>query len=146
METSTGYLREKRKIFNSDKFWDAAGLSTIDPIPVGNNTTFDCDSYRMAAVYSEHFTSGPGCRLFYHTGDSTGHWVQEMIWYRKNDTWTPGHRIDDALPNSHLSATVDDSTKTLSLFYINVINNRQYLQYSWTNITDDKGYHKGTFS
>lgn len=97
----------------------------------------------MAAVYSENFASGAGCRLFYHAGNATRSWVQELIWDKTNDTWTPGLIIDDVLSNSHLSATIDDNSQILRLFYV---SKKEQLQHSYLNITEhNQRYQTGTF-
>lgn len=113
----------------------------------GSDGSDGSDGFRMAAVYSEKgFLGGPGCRLFYHTQNKTKKWVQEWIWDQTNDNWAEGSRIYDVPPNSHLSATIDDSSQTLRLFYVNVTERGQCLQYSNTNITQaDQAYKKGAF-
>lgn len=135
----SGVLREKRKIFSSDDPWKDGSLSLENYILLPDNMNWD--GFRMAAVY--HGTMA-GCRLFYHAGNAAGNatenWIQELIWYQNEDTWQPGFRIDGALPNSHLSATIDDSSRILRLFYL---NEDKKLQYSYTNITEGQAYQKG---
>lgn len=97
--------------------------------------------YRMAAVYSENFHDGPGCRLFYHTGSFSerSNWVQELIWNRKKDSWTIGNKVTfEAVLNSHLSATIDQSTRVLRLFYS---TGDSVLQESWLDISDPNGQY-----
>lgn len=138
-------LREKRPLTSGK--WDYASLSINYSYPVGDGKPAnDGDSYRMAAVYSEHFINGRGCRLFYHLRNETNKWVQELIWDQRNDNWNFGSSIDGVLLNSHLSATVDGS-QILRLFYW---NEHKQLQYSYTNIEDNitdpnHVYKQGTF-
>ncbi|MCJ1266135.1 hypothetical protein MMC22_006017 [Lobaria immixta] len=142
-QEKTAVLREKRQNWETYGQWDYGTLSNRS-VPVAEPQASGSDSYRMAAVYSDKFHSGAGCRLFYH---ATGKLVQEMIWNQTNDNWTSGATFDDALPNSHLSATIDESTQILRLFYYsygNETNGTQNLTYSYTNITNPTyGYKKG---
>lgn len=122
-----GHLREKRN--NTTDIWDVASRDP-PPISPGNDLLHKNDGepengwdvYRMTAVYSKNFASGAGCRLFYHSNNSSV--VQELIW--NNETWRKGASFD-AYPKSHLSATIDESTKILRLFYS---TRRRALQYS----------------
>ena len=92
------------------------------------------DGFRMAAVYSTAFANGPGARLFYHSQSSTGlPMVQELIWTQENDTWSNGFQFLDPWPNSDLSATIDDATQTLRLFYS---SGNLTLEESWTSVAD----------
>ncbi len=100
------------------------------------------DSYRMAAVYSANFQTGPGIRLYYHTEKLNGtSWVQELIWIQQNDTWSTGAAFYDAWPSSHLAATIDSSTMILRLFFS---SGNLTLSEFYTNISSpDHSYHKG---
>ena len=71
----------------------------------------------MTAVYSSDFSTGPGCRLFYHALSSNGPVVQEMIWTMENDTWYPGAVLADPWPTSQLAAVIDPNSHLLRLFY-----------------------------
>lgn len=122
-------LREKRTTFSNDKpgteKWDLGSLGNF----IGNFPALDnnnANGYQIAAVYYNGSSfSDAGCRLFYHTENETSNWVQELIWYQTNDTWTQGGMIEDVLPNSHLSATIGSSS-TLRLFYV---DNNNLLKY-----------------
>ena len=96
----------------------------------------------MAAVYSTKFHNGPGTRFFYHAqSDSGATWVQEMIWNQNTDSWSQGAQLHDPWPNSHLAATIDESTMSLRLFYS---AGNLTLQESYINITQpDAQYNKG---
>lgn len=91
----------------------------------------------MAAVYSSNFHSGPGVRLYYHAEQLNGaNFIQEVIWDQRTDKWSSGAQIQGAWPNSHLAATIDESTQVLRLFFSSGNNN---LQEVWTLITDPHG-------
>lgn len=145
-QEKTAVLREKRQNWETYGQWDYGTLSNRS-IPVASPQANGSDGYRMAAVYSDKFQSGAGCRLFYHAENKPGNSVKELIWDKTNDNWIPGAQLDDVLPNSHLSATIDESTQILRLFYYsygNETNGTQYLTYSYTNITNPTyGYKKG---
>ena len=96
----------------------------------------------MAAVYSKNFHSGPGIRLFYHAEQLNGNSsVQEMVWNQRNDSWSNGAKLSSPWPNSHLAATIDESTHILRLFFS---SGSQTLQESYTNISaPNDGYHNG---
>ena len=121
-----GLIQEKRKR-NSDPVWGLYGIGALNLAAVGNispssestdtKSPNKWDSYRMTAVYSTDFNTGPGCRLFYHTQSSSGPIVQEMIWTQNNDTWYPGAVIVDPWPTSQLAAVIDPNTHILRLFY-----------------------------
>ncbi|KAK3168157.1 hypothetical protein OEA41_004603 [Lepraria neglecta] len=87
------------------------------------------DGYRIAAVYSKNFYNGPGVRLFYHSQwQSNGTtFVQEMIWNQQNDSWSEGAKLNNVWPNSHVTATIDDSTNILRLFFSSGGNTLQEL-------------------
>ena len=100
----------------------------------------DWDGYRMAAVYSPNFHTGPGLRLFYHAENLTGApFVQELIWTQSSDLWSNGAKLHNPYPNSHLAATVDESTQILRLFFSSGNNT---LQEAWTSISDATGTYK----
>lgn len=71
----------------------------------------------MTAVYSPYFSTGPGCRLFYHARSNSDPVVQEMIWTQENDTWQSGAVLADPWPTSQLAAVIDPNTHLLRLFY-----------------------------
>ena len=105
-------------------------------LPPGDNNDVEnsWDSYRMAAVYSTNFYTGPGIRLFYHSQQLNGSsFVQEMIWIQTNDTWSAGAKLSNVWPNSHMVATMDNSTNILRLFFSSGGNT---LQEMWLPITD----------
>ena len=128
--SSNGLLQEKRKAFDDPLFWEPGSLNSQNIAVVSNisppdNNASDpintFNNYRMAAVYSDHFPTGPGTRLFHHmkslNGSSWVHWVQEWIWTRDDDNWQKGQSIDNVYPNSHLAVTVDEQNKLLRLYY-----------------------------
>ena len=128
---------------------DGTGLTLTGNIqPQGSETTTskdpsnNWDSYRMAAVYSTKFGTGPGARFFIHQLQSSGQtFVQEMIWHQSNDSWTYGSQFPDVWPTSHLTATIDETSGLLRLFYS---AGNLTLAESYTNITESQGvYHKG---
>ena len=100
----------------------------------------DWDGYRMAAVYSENFHAGPGLRLYYHAENLTGAaYVQELIWTQSTDSWANGAKLHNPWPNSHLAATIDESTQILRLFFSSGNNT---LQESWMSLSDSTGTYK----
>lgn len=112
------------------------------PVPAATNQDpkNDWDGYRMAAVYSENFHSGPGLRLYYHAENLTGAaYVQEMIWTQSTDSWANGAKLLNPWPNSHLAATVDESTQILRLFFSSGNNT---LQEVWMSVSDPTGSYK----
>lgn len=137
-----GLLQEKRKVYSSTEYWEPGSLNSKNLVAVGNlslpseadDPQNDWDGYRMAAVYSENFHSGPGLRLFYHAEqlNGTSH-VQELVWIQSNDSWSQGAKLHDPYPNSHLAATIDESTRTLRLFFS---SGNGTLQEAWTSISD----------
>ena len=143
-----GLLQEKRKIYNNTDYWEPGTLNGLN-LPMSGNISLpggskdpenDWDSYRMTAVYSTKFHNGPGTRLFYHSQwQSNGTtFVQELIWNQKNDSWSEGAKINNVWPNSHLAATIDNSTNILRLFFSSGGNT---LQEAWLSITDPKGQY-----
>ena len=122
-----GNLQEKRKMFSNNDYWNQYNLgSSMKKTLVGNisvpkndDPDNDWDSLRIAAVYSDAFVGGPQVRLFYHQPQINGGdtWIQELIWYQNNDTWAEGSQFKDAWPRSHMTATIDDSTQILRLFF-----------------------------
>lgn len=142
---TNGLLQEKRKIFSSTAYWEPGTLNSKNFPAVGNITQplegddpkNDWDGYRMAAVYSKNFHSGPGIRLFYHASQLNGSsFVQELIWNQKNDTWSKGAVLNRPYPNSHLAVTVDESTNVLRLFYS---AGNKTLAEDWVDISDPNG-------
>ena len=146
-----GLLQEKRKVYDSPQYWLPASLNNLNLPMVGQITSSlatdgprnSWDSYRMAAVYSTNFMSGPGARLFYHAQHLDGsNIVQELVWSQNNDTWSQGAAIEGVRPNSHLAATIDESIGILRLFYS---AGNETLQESWTSLSDTGGnYRIGT--
>lgn len=98
----------------------------------------------MAVVYSTDFYDGPGARLFYHFLAENGTtWVQEMIWNQNSDVWSEGAMLNDPWPSSHLAAIIDETGKTLRLFYS---AGNLTLQESYLNIADANAtYGRGMF-
>ena len=141
-------MQEKRKIFSSSDYWEPGNLNSLNIAAVGNFTlpsvTQDpengWDGYRMAAVYSANFHTGPGIRLYYHAENLTGApFVQELIWTQSSDSWTKGAKLLDPWPTSHLAATIDESTQILRLFFSSGNNT---LQEAWTSLLDPTGTYK----
>ena len=98
------------------------------------------DGYRMAAVYSANFHTGPGVRLYYHAENLTGApLVQELIWTQSSDSWTNGAKLLDPWPTSHLAATIDESTQILRLFFSSGNNT---LQEAWMSLSDPTGTYR----
>lgn len=139
---TNGFLQEKRKAFDDKLNWEPGTLNSQNIGAVGNISlpektrdpinTFD--SYRMAAVYSVRFATGPGTRLFHHTQSLNGStWVQEWIWTQSTDNWQRGQSIPDVFPNSHLAATVDEENMLLRLYYS---SGNLTLHEKWINISD----------
>ena len=151
---TNGFLQEKRKPLNDkNTFWEPGSLNDQVITPVGNislpnNEDKDpinsFDSYRMAAAYSENYSTGPGTRLFYHTTSANGTaWVQEWIWTRATDNWTKGQNILNVYPNSHLAATVDEQNMLLRLYFS---SGNLTIQEVWLNISNpDAIYNNGEF-
>lgn len=147
-----GLLQEKRKIFSSTAYWEPGTLNDMNIAAVGNlslpSVTQDpknnWDGYRMAAVYSENFHTGLGLRLYYHAENLTGAaYVQELIWTQSTDSWTNGARLNNPWPNSHLAATVDESTQILRLFFSSGNNT---LQEAWLSLSDSTGTYRNGVS
>ena len=98
------------------------------------------DSYRMTAVYSKMFKTGPGARLFYHAQQMDGSsFVQEMVWLQNNDSWSQGATIKGVYPNSRLSAVCDEKIGVLRLFYS---SGNRTLQESYTSMSTVGGTYK----
>ncbi|KAL9016972.1 MAG: hypothetical protein Q9185_005667 [Variospora sp. 1 TL-2023] len=152
---SNGYMQEKRKSFHDDKaYWEPGPLNKINIEMKGNlslpenNQNNDpinrFDGFRMAAVYSERFRTGPGTRLFFHTSAVNGTtWVQEWIWSKSSDQWQIGQSITNVHPNSHLAATVDERNDLLRLYFS---SGNLTLQEVWLNISDANGLYNNGFS
>jgi hypothetical protein len=138
-----GLVQEKRTSI-SDNLFLPGPLNSLNLKATGaiadSSPTSDANprdnwaSYSMASVYSTSFPEGPGARLFYHFLAQNGSsWVQEMIWYQESDQWSEGVTLDDPWPSSHLAAAIDETEKTLRLFYS---TGNLTLQESYLNITD----------
>lgn len=143
-----GLLQEKRKIFSSTAYWEPGTLNNKNfaavaslPLPaVTQDPKNEWDGYRMAAVYSGNFRTGPGLRLYYHAENLTGApFVQELIWTQNTDSWVKGAKLLNPWPNSHLAATIDESTQILRLFFSSGNNT---LQEAWTSLSDPTGTYK----
>ena len=121
---------------------EAVGVITPSAGSPGNpEPTNNWDSYRMTATYSENFFGGPQGRLFIHQNSLNGSFVQEWVWNQTADHWTLGHQLHDPLPGSHLAATVDESSKTLRLYYATA---NLTLQEKTLNISQpDAAYEQG---
>ncbi len=92
------------------------------------------DGYKISAAYSANFADGPGARLYYHfTAQNGSQWVQELRWYQNEDTWEAGVAIPDVMPNSDLTALVDERHKAVRVFYC---TGNGTLQEAWQNITE----------
>ena len=114
-----------------------AATGTVSLTSQGEDPKNDWDGYRMASVYSVNFDNGPGIRLFYHAAQLNGtSVVQELIWNQKNDSWSKGASLSKPYPNSHLTATVDETSKILRLFFSSGNNT---LSEEWLNITNTSG-------
>ncbi|KAL8726902.1 MAG: hypothetical protein Q9166_006391 [cf. Caloplaca sp. 2 TL-2023] len=151
---TNGYIQEKRKAFSDPLYWEPGSLNRINIKAVGNitlpKTSQNLDSinqfgsFRMAAVYSENFVTGPETRLFHHKPSSNGtNWVQEWIWTKKTDDWRIGQAIPNVYPNSHIAATVDEQNKLLRLYFS---SGNLTLQEMWLNITDFNGLYNNGFT
>ena len=148
-----GLLQEKRKIYDNTDYWEPATLNSLNlpmagkiSLPAGSeDPDNEWDGYRIAAVYSKNFHNGPGVRLFYHSQwQSNGTtFVQEMIWNQQNDSWSEGAKLNHVWPNSHMTATIDDSTNILRLFFSSGGNTLQEL---YLPITDPKGQYTNGMS
>ncbi|KAF6219167.1 hypothetical protein HO133_004992 [Letharia lupina] len=147
-----GLLQEKRKVFSSTAYWEPGTLNNMNIAAVANlslpsvtqDPKNDWDGYRMAAVYSENFNTGPGLRLYYHAENLTGAaYVQELIWTQSNDSWADGAKLHNPWPNSHLAATIDESTQILRLFFSSGNNT---LQEAWMSLLDPTGTYKNGIS
>ncbi|KAL8823545.1 MAG: hypothetical protein Q9191_005757 [Dirinaria sp. TL-2023a] len=138
-------LQEKRKMFSDSNYWEQRTLKkqlqlqVRGNVPTPNNDDNDpvnnWDGYRIAAVHSTAFHAGPQARVFYRSQnmDSTGNSViQELIWNQNNDTWSKGTNFSTAWPTSQMTATIDESTNILRLFFS---TGKRTLQEYWTDIT-----------
>ncbi|KAL8710458.1 MAG: hypothetical protein Q9220_004890 [cf. Caloplaca sp. 1 TL-2023] len=146
------YIQEKRVAYNTKDYWEPGTLNPNNIVAMGNlslpdakpdqNPPNEFDGYRMAAVYSENYSTGAGTRLFYHASSMNGtKWVQEWIWTRSTDNWRTGQAIQNVYPNSHLAATVDEENELLRLFFS---SGNLTLQEVWLNISDPNGlYNNG---
>jgi len=150
---SNGYVQEKR-LYPGTTVWQPGTINSSNLKAFGNLSIFNAPgnansgqdpsngwgSYRMAAVFSQSFSNGPGARFFYHTQSATGApLVQEMLWDMGKDTWSQGHQFSDPWPKSDLAATIDSTTQTLRLFYS---SENLTLQESWLNMTDPAAVYK----
>lgn len=90
------------------------------------------NGFKLTAVYSASFSTGPGARLYFHQANSTSNWVQELVWLHNNDSWARGSQIFGLDPNAHLSAVVEAPSQTLRLFYSTPDN---AIKEFWSNIT-----------
>lgn len=158
------FIQEKRKNFNyPESLWEPAtspaGINFLNVKAPGTTSVpksdqsaqdpdNDWDGFRMAAVYSKQFSTGPGTRLFCHqTANNGTNWVQEYIWTQANDNWRTGQAIYNVFPNSHIAATLDDQNKLLRLYFS---SGNLTLREMWLNISDSnalynpgKAYHYG---
>ncbi|KAL8735236.1 MAG: hypothetical protein Q9181_002912 [Wetmoreana brouardii] len=152
---TNGFLQEKRKPFaRNDLNWEPGTLNPSNIKSIGNlslpknsqsqDPSNQFDSYRMAAVYSDQFSTGAETRLFYHASANNGtNWVQEWIWSQKQDEWRIGQAITNVYPNSHLAATVDVKNKLLRLYFS---SGNLTLQEVWLNISDRMALYNNGFS
>ncbi|MCJ1411688.1 hypothetical protein MMC19_005780 [Ptychographa xylographoides] len=141
---SSSFMLQEKRLYPGTSIWEPGTINDHSFKVYGNlsspetnsqdNPGNPWDGFRMAAVYSTAFANGPGARLFYHSQSSTGlPMVQELIWTQENDTWSNGFQFLDPWPNSDLSATIDDATQTLRLFYS---SGNLTLEESWTSVAD----------
>ncbi|KAL9030320.1 MAG: hypothetical protein Q9196_001548 [Gyalolechia fulgens] len=150
---TNGLLQEKRKNFEDRLYWLPGTLNPKNIKMIGNlsvpanSKTKDpvnqFDSFRIAAVHSEHFWTGAGTRLFYHASADNGSWVQEWIWTKETDDWRIGQAITNVYPNSHIAATVDEQNRLLRLYFS---SGDLTLQEMWLNISDPLGIYNNGFS
>ena len=136
-------LWEKR-LYVGTSVWEL-GTLTNSHWPVPGNSSFagegGWNGFRMAAAYSANFSSGPGARLFYHGGNASATWIQELVWNHRNDSWRPGASIFGADPTSHLTATIEPSSLVLRLFYS---SGGGTVEEQWLNVTaPDATYQRG---
>ena len=95
----------------------------------------------MAAAYSTKFSTGPGARLFYHGGNASTPWVQELIWLQSNDSWREGAKLYGADASSHFAVTIEPASHILRLFYS---TGDGAVEEQWLNLTaEDTGYQRG---
>lgn len=148
---TNGLLQEKRKNFQDRLYWLPGPLNAMNIKMVGSlslpanskpeDPVNQFDSYRIAAVHSEHFWTGAGTRLFYHASADNDSWVQEWIWTKETDDWRIGQAITNVYPNSHIAATVDEQNRLLRLYFS---SGNFTLQEVWLNISDPNGiYNNG---
>ena len=127
-------LWEKR-LYVGTSIWEI-GTLTNSHWPVSGNTSFVGDGgwngFRMAAAYSTNFSTGPGARLFYHGGNASMPWIQEIVWNHQNDSWRMGASIFGADPTSHLTATIEPASLVLRLFYS---SGSGTVEEQWVNMT-----------
>lgn len=148
-----GLLQEKRKNYNDKNYWLPGSLNAKNIKMVGNislpadSKTKDpvnqFDSYRIAAVYSEHYWTGAGTRIFYHASANNGSWVQEWIWTKATDEWRIGQAIPNVYPSSHIAATVDEQNRLLRLYFS---TGGLTLQEVWLNVSDPNAIYNDGFS
>ncbi|KAL8659346.1 MAG: hypothetical protein Q9202_007170 [Teloschistes flavicans] len=154
------FIQEKRKNFNyPESLWEPAtspaGINFLNvkapattSVPKSDQSAQDPDNdwdgFRMAAVYSKQFSTGPGTRLFCHqTANNGTNWVQEYIWTQANDNWRTGQAIYNVFPNSHIAATLDDQNKLLRLYFS---SGNLTLREMWLNISDSNALYNPGFS
>ncbi|KAL8691677.1 MAG: hypothetical protein Q9218_003152 [Villophora microphyllina] len=152
---TNGYMQEKRKSFNDLLYWEPGTFNPINVAAIGNislpksgRSTNDpnnnWDSYRMAAVYSDLFSTGPGTRFFCHQASSNGtNWVQEYIWTQQTDEWRTGQAIMNVFPNSQIAATLDEKNSLLRLYFS---SGNLTLQEVWLNVSDPNSIYNNGFS
>ncbi len=147
---ANGYLQEKRKKAASGDTWLPGSLNSLNlqtngsfnlqSDPADANPGNDWDGLRMAAVYSNEFSEGPGGRIYYHfTAQNGKQWVQEIKWDQTNDTWYTGAALSGASPNSHIAATIDEQHKAVRVFYC---TGNETLEESWLNLTQSNGTYQ----
>ncbi len=140
-------------MFSDTLDWEQFSLGTQLRLSARGNVTIannddrdpvnDWDGYRMAAVYSPIFHDGPQARLFYRQQSlDESSVIQELIWNLNGDHWSEGHNFTDSWPNSHMAATIDESTNILRLLFS---TGNKTLQEYWIDIsTPNAIYAKGT--
>ena len=146
---SDNNIRAKHKRSSAEE-WEESTSLRDGKFAAGASVTEDSNAtvVPLAAVYSADFASGPGARVFFHgqgpvdENDDETAYVQELVWDRREDSWSLGARLTDPVPDSHLAAAVDG--QVLRLLYC---SGNGTLQESRMNMADaEKGYVSGMHS
>ena len=131
----------------SRQVYSTLGSLTNSHWPVSGNNSFAGDGgwngFRMAAVYSTAFAGGRGGRLYYHGGNATINWIQELVWHYANDSWSLGAMLFGAVPGCHLTVTIEPRTNILRLFYA---SGQSDVAERWLNITTKNASYQSGIS